>query len=394
MVTLADVMARHGDDYLGRFGSAVPSGHLRAMRAITRCRTGALGGHLAQCADCGRQHLLYHSCRHRACPRCGHEATDRWLERQRQLLLPVPYFHVVFTLPAELRRLVRSHQRELIALLFRAAFQSLQALCADPKWLGGRVGALAVLHTWTRTLEWHPHLHLLVPAGALAPDGRTWLTPPTYRKQFLVPVRALGKHFRARFLHLARRALPETPFPKIPWDKPWVVFAKPAAQPQRVLDYLGRYVHRTALSDKAIATIDHNTVSFCYRDSRDHQLKSMNLHGHEFLRRFLQHVPLKGLHRIRSYGLLHSRQRTTLKQLQRRLTRPATVTCATPAQSRVPTPPRRCPHCQSTRVRGLRHLTAPECALHDAAAIASNARAVAGLARAPPPSSASGTAAA
>ncbi len=205
----------------------------------------------------------------------------------------MPYFHVVFTLPAELRRLVRSHQRQLIVVLFRAAFQSLRALCADPKWLGGRVGALAVLHTWTRTLEWHPHLHLLVPAGALAPDGRTWLTPPAYRNQFLVPVRALGKHFRGRFLHLARRALPGTRLPHIPWGKRWVVFAKPVAQPHHVLDYLGRYVHRTALSDKAITACNDNSVSFTYRDSRTQRRQSMTLPPHEFLRRFLQHVPLK-----------------------------------------------------------------------------------------------------
>lgn len=376
MVPIADVIARHGDDYLTRFGSAVPSGHLRALRAITRCRTGALGGHLAECSDCGRQHLLYHSCRHRACPRCGHELTERWLTRQRDLLLPVPYFHIVFTLPAELRRLVRSHQRQLIAVLFRAAFESLQALCADPRWLGGRVGALAALHTWTRTLEWHPHLHLLVPAGALAPDGHTWLTPPVYRKQFLVPLRALGKHFRGRFLHLARRALPTTRLPYIPWAKRWVVFAKPVAQPHHVLDYLGRYVHRTALSDKAITACNDNSVAFTFRDSRSQRRQSMTLPPHEFLRRFLQHVPLKGLHRVRAFGLLHPSQRRTWRQLQLLLTRPTDAAAPPPASHHR----KRCPHCQSQRVRLLRRLSAHECV-----ALAALARvAPPPLARAPP----------
>lgn len=248
---LADVVRRHGEDYLARYGSAVPRRHVHAMRAITRCRTGALGGHLAQCTACGHEHLLFHSCHHRACPQCGHGATSRWLERQRNLLLPVPYFHVVFTLPAELRRLVREHQHVLLSVLFRAAFAALAALCRDRRWLGGQIGALALLHTWSRTLEWHPHVHMLVPAGALAQDGRTWITSPARRVPFLVPVRALADGFRGRFLHLARRALGT--LPHVPRRKRWVVFAKPALQgPERVLDYLGRYVHRTALSDKAI----------------------------------------------------------------------------------------------------------------------------------------------
>src|SRR5262249_49780940 len=149
---------------------------------IVLCRTPALGGHIAHCDDCAREHLLYHSCRNRACPRCGYGATTTWLSRQRDLLLPVPYFHVVFTLPSELRRLVRTHQKALLSILFRAAFDSLGALCADPRSLGGRIGALAVLHTWTRTLEWHPHVHMLVPAGGLGFDGHTWLAVPTRRK--------------------------------------------------------------------------------------------------------------------------------------------------------------------------------------------------------------------
>jgi hypothetical protein len=185
-----------------------------------------------------------------------------------------------------------------------------------PRWLGGHIGALAVLHIWTRTLEWHPHVHLLVPAGALAPDGLTWLVPPPRKQPFLVPERALAKFFRGRFLHLARRAVPGLRLPVIDWDKRWVVFAKPVARPSVVLDYLARYVHRTALSDKAITACDHRSVTFHYRDSRDRPRKRMTLPAHEFLRRFLQHVPLRGLHRVRAFGLLHPAERTTLRRLQ------------------------------------------------------------------------------
>lgn len=364
MLGLADVIVRHGPDYLARYGSAVPQRHVRALDAIARCRTGALGGHLAVCTACDREHVLPHSCHHRACPRCGHAATRRWLERQRDLLLPVPYFHVVFTLPAELRRPVREHQHALVGALFRAAFEALAALCADPHWLGGHIGALAVLHTWTRTLEWHPHVHLLVPAGGLAPDGQTWLVPPRRKQPFLVPEPALAKLFRGRFLHLARRAVPDLQLPLIPWDKRWVVFAKPVARPGVVLDYLARYVHRTALSDKAITASDDRSVTFNYRDSGDGQRRAMTLPAHEFLRRFLQHVPLRGLHRVRAFGLLHPAERTTLKRLQLLL---ASRHAAPVNDNARPADPLPCPHCHERALRFVRRLSADECAARLAA---------------------------
>jgi hypothetical protein len=320
--------------------------HVRALDAIARCRTPAMGGHLAECASCGCQHLVYHSCRHRACAQCGRDATVKWIARQQKLLLPVTYFHVVFTLPAELRSIVRRHQRALLGALFHASFTSLACMCADPRFLGARIGALAVLHTWTRTLEWHPHVHMLVPGGGLAPDDRTWIRVPARRKRFLVPVRALAKLFRGRFLALARRALPDVELPQIPWGKNWVVFAKAAAQgPEQVIGYLGRYVHRTAITDKAIVACDDSTVAFSYRDSRDGRRKSMNLRAHEFLRRFLQHVPAKGAHRIRSFGLLHPSQRPTLRRLQLLLApaAPDALPCAPQAQ--VAASPRTCPDC-------------------------------------------------
>jgi hypothetical protein len=389
MLALADVVRRHGPDYLARYGSAVPRRHVRALSAIVRCRTGALGGHLAECSACGREHLLFHSCHHRTCPRCGHGATSRWLERQRELLLPVPYFHVVFTLPTELRRPVREHQQALLGVLFRAAFDSLASLCTDPRWLGARIGALAVLHTWTRTLEWHPHVHLLVPAGGLAADGRTWRTPPRRRQPFLVPVRALADKFRARFLHLARRAVPQRALPIIAQDKRWIVFAKPVARPSVVLDYLARYVHRTALSDKAINAGDDRSVSFTYRDSGDGRSRALSLPAHEFLRRFLQHVPLRGMHRVRSFGLLHPGERNTLRRLQLLL-------AATQAQA--PTgddvsgashQPPRCPHCQERALLCVRRLSAQQCVTFAApspSSVDNSARGPPAMTSEPPPS--------
>jgi len=370
MPSLADVVREHAPAYVARHGESMPMAHLRALHAIIDCRTSALGAELAACDDCGTTHLVFHSCRHRACPRCGHDSTTRWIDRQTNALLPAPYFHVVFTLPAELRRLVRSNQRVLLDVLFRAAFESLTALAADPRYLGARLGALAVLHTWTRTLEWHPHVHMLVPGGGLAPNGRTWKTVKRRgRADFLVPVRALAKHFRGRFLHLARRALPGVPFPKIPWNKPWIVYAKRSVddKPDRLLEYLARYVHRTALSDKRIVDANPETVTFAYRDSATHKRKVMTLGGHEFLRRFLQHVPPKGFHRVRAYGLLHPRNRLALKRLQLLLDAPPPEPAidrdlAKPKSE--PATPRsaalRCPQCQSGAVRIVARLSSAE----------------------------------
>jgi hypothetical protein len=295
----------------------------------------------------------------------------------------VPYFHVVFTLPAELRRLVRSHQKALLPALFRAAFEALAELCADPKHLGAQVGALAVLHTWTRTLEWHPHVHLLVPGGGLAPDGRTWVPARRLRhgKAYLVPVKALSKLFRGRFLALARRALPGVDLPDIPWSKRWVVFAKPTVQgAPAVLEYLGRYVHKTAITDGALVGMSDDTVSFRYRDSRDQRKKTMSLPAPEFLRRFLQHVLPKGLHRVRTFGLLHPARRTVLRQLQLLLApRAPSGTDAPERTGPAREPAVRCPRCGSTTLRRGRRLSREECATFAATSAVQDERA-----RAPP----------
>jgi Putative transposase len=304
---------------------------------------------------------------------------------QRELLLPVKYFHVVFTLPAELRRVMRAHQRTLLPVLFRAAFDALAQLCLDRRWLGGKIGALAVLHTWTRTLEWHPHVHMLVPAGGLAADGRTWRQPRKRKVQFLVPVKLLSARFRARFIKLATRALAKegVELPWVPTKKRWVVYCKPTVQgAEQVLQYLGRYVHRTALSDKAILYSDEQIVRFGYRDSATHERKEMTLPGHEFLRRFLQHVPMKGMHRVRSFGLLHPKHRLELQRVQLMLGVPP----ATPEPSEACSGPQRCPACKTGQLGMARRLTPEQCAQRASMAItlAPLARAATPTARAPP----------
>lgn len=356
--SLVDVVRRHGRAYLARFGKAVLPSHARALRDIARCRTPALGGHVAECETCGAQHLRYHSCRNRACPQCGAERTASWLARQRELLLPVAYFHVVFTLPSELRYVVRSYQKKLLSVAFRAAFDSLSALCADAKYLGGRIGALAVAHTWTRSLEWHPHIHMLVPGGALTKDGK-WVTVSKRKVRFLVPEGALARKFWGRFMHLARKALPEYRFPDLPRKKRWIVRCKETVQgSERVLEYLGRYVNRTALSNHAILACTDQAVTFRYKDSRDYKTKVVTTSPHEFLRRFLQHVPSRGFHRVRQFGLLHARQRPTLLRLQLMLGRGHSCEKDSSGTGR---PLRRCPTCHSTALRNGRCLSAEEC---------------------------------
>ena len=356
---LADVVRRHGPGYLAAHPDALPS-HRRALARSLACRTPALGGHVYVCTRCAAEHPLFHSCHHRACPRCGSLQTEDWLARQRALLLDVPYFHLVFTVPSELRRLVRTHQRALTDVLFRAAFRALRTLCRDPRHLGAdRIGALAILHTWTRTLEWHPHIHMLVPGGGLAPDGRTFVTPRRRRSKYLVPVQALSGLFRRAFAALARRALPGLELPGAIFRKRWVVYAKPAVQgAERLLEYLGRYVHRTALSDRALLAQDDVSVTLRYRPSDGGPPRALRLPAHELLRRFLQHVLPRGLHRVRTFGLLHPAHRTTLRRLQLLLAPPAPApaadadpSCDSPPPSRL-----RCPRCHEYALVRLRPL--------------------------------------
>jgi hypothetical protein len=339
MVELAEIVGRHGEAYLSRFGAQILPSHRRALSDIADCRTVTLGGRLFACDACGHRHYAYHSCNNRSCPKCSGARTGRWLAKREDDLLPVPYFHVVFTLPEEWREAIRSQQKQLLPLLMRAAAQSLLTLGADPRHLGGELGLLCVLHTWTRTLVYHPHVRCLVPAGALSRDG-TWKPA---RKRFLLPVRALSRLFRGKFLHGARQLLSREQRPAYS-DREWVVYAKPTLnRTRKVLTYLGRYVHRVAITNRRILKMESGRVTFRWQESATGAPRIMTLPAEEFLRRFLQHVLPKGTHKVRYYGLLSPARRIRFKRLQlllaerRQRQEPAEATSSPPA------PP--CPCC-------------------------------------------------
>jgi len=356
MLTLGAIASRHGDAYLARHGAAILPSHRRALQDLAACRTAALGGHVSGCDHCGYEHFTYHSCRNRSCPQCHTAATAAWSAARATELLPIPYFHVVFTLPSELRAIVRTHQRVALALLMATAAESLQALAADDHYVGGRLGILAVLHTWTRALVYHPHVHCLVPGGGLAPDGQTWAAA---RAAFLVPVRALSVHFRARFLARLHAHLPDVVLPARVWQQQWVVYCKPAVQGSgAVLRYLARYVHRVAITNARLVACSPEQVTFRYRDRRDAGAgawRTMTLSADEFLRRFLQHVLPRGFHKVRYYGIWHPSAAPLRARLTMALAPSAPPTAAVRPE-RVPasgadTAPRPCPRCERGTLR-------------------------------------------
>lgn len=370
---LAQVIARHGGPYCAEH--VLSRVQRRALQAIQSCRSSALGGHLEQCDTCGIERYRYHSCRNRHCPKCQTRAKERWLADRQAELLPVPYYHVVFTLPHLLNPLVQGNPRVMLGLLFDAAARTLIEFGQNPRWLGGQIGLTMVLHTWGQRLDQHVHLHCLVSGGALAADGH-WIEP---RRGFLFPVKALSMVFRAKFLAglqhafdrssvrfaggtavlaeaLERRRLLGTLR-----SQPWVVYAKrPFAGPGQVLQYLGRYTHRVALTNNRLVSLEGNEVAFRYKDyAQGNRQRVMRLPAHEFIRRFLLHVLPKGFMRIRHYGLLGNHgKRAKLAAARDALQAPASP----------PTPPvaeslqlfwqricgldiHQCPHCSRGRMR-------------------------------------------
>jgi predicted Zn-ribbon and HTH transcriptional regulator len=329
---LGDIFRNYGEPY--RQNHALPLSHLRVMRAVERCRTAALGGHLKQCDACGFEHPAYNSCRNRHCPKCQSLAKARWLEKQKLELLPVGYFHLVFTVPHELNRLILVNKKPLINILFHAVSEALLDFARTR--LGGTLGLTTVLHTWDQTLLDHFHLHCLIPAGALALDQNRWIPA---RKNFLFPVTALSIVFRGKFLDFLKKAFDRKkllfPGQSAPLadartftlllirlrQKPWVVYAKkPFASPDSVLDYLGRYTHRVALSNDRILSAHNGEVTFSYRDRKNHnQRKFMSLQTEEFIRRFLLHVIPKGLMRVRHFGFLANNAKQRLSKCRQLL---------------------------------------------------------------------------
>jgi hypothetical protein len=318
VLELADIFREAGPAYRAAYGSRMLPSHRKAMRDIEACRTPALGGHLRACDHCGVQQYSYHSCRNRHCPKCHTDQTLRWLDRQRSRLPPCPYYLVTFTLPDELRRLARSHQKLVYGLMMRAAAEALLKLTADPRYLGARPGLLAVLHTWTRALRYHPHVHILVTAGGWREGPQPgWLAPR--RAGFLVPGRALSVLFRAILRDALREADLYDQVPACVWRKSWVVHLKHAGTGEAVLGYLARYVYRIAIVNSRLDRFEDGRVTFRYRDNRTGTIKRCTLDTFLFIARFLQHVLPAGFTKVRSYGLFSPSRKSLLDRARREL---------------------------------------------------------------------------
>jgi hypothetical protein len=323
---LADIFRQHGTAYRAQHRLRRPQ--LRVMRAIEVCRTAALGGHVEQCSQCSHLRIAYNSCRNRHCPKCQNTERLRWLQHRTAELLPVPYFHVVFTLPAEIAAIAFYNQEPVYAMLFRMAAQTLLTIARDPQHLGAEIGFFAILHTWGQSLLFHPHLHCVVPGGGLSPDGQSWIG---CRPGFFLPVRVLSRLFRRLFLEALQQAYDSgklqfhgelealrnptrfTAYLAPLRQAEWVVYAKPPfGGPQQVLAYLGRYTHRVAISNQRLLAHQHDTVTFQWKDYRRHgrqKSRVMTLAAGEFIRRFLIHTLPDRFPRIRHFGFLANRHR-------------------------------------------------------------------------------------
>ena len=316
MVELAEIFRQYGPAYRAKFGDRLLPSHRQVMWAIEHCRTEALGGHVYHCPDCDQHVYQYHSCRNRHCPKCQNEQAQHWLEQQRDLLLPVPYFMLTFTLPAPLRPVARSHQALLYDLLFRTSASATQHLAADPRFIGGQLGLVGVLHTWGRTLTYHPHVHYLIPAGGLADDDQTWRPA---RDDFLVPVKALSGIFRARFRDALRSTELFDLVPASVWEHDWIVHCQAVGSGETAFKYLAPYIFRVAISNSRLLKVENDHVTFRYRASDTGQAKLCTLAVDEFIHRFLQHVLPKGFVKVRYYGLLSVAQRAQLMTLRQQL---------------------------------------------------------------------------
>jgi hypothetical protein len=323
---LAEVVRRHGH----RLGEDLGGEQRRILRAIVSCRTAALGGHVQTCDQCQFQRIAYNSCRNRHCPKCQAWACAQWMEERADDLLPVEYFHVVFTLPNTFNALALGNKRTVYGVLFDAVSQTLNEVAANPKHLGARIGFIGILHTWGQNLSLHPHIHCVVPGGGLSADGSRWIA---CKRGFFLPARVLSKVFRGKFIDLLKRARAAGKLVGTEDDRDfthllnasvrhdWVVYAKPPfGGPEQVLKYLARYTHRIAISNRRLVSIDDRNVTFNYKDyAHGSRTRTLTLDGREFLRRFLLHAVPSGFMRIRHFGLFANRTRTQNLATCRRL---------------------------------------------------------------------------
>jgi hypothetical protein len=367
MVELADVFGRFAGPYLEAYGPAMPPSHRRAIADILACRTAALGGHLWRCDHCQAEAFAYHSCKNRSCPKCHTEQTHAWLDRRRAEMLPTAYFHATITVPDELRQALRANQRDGYGALLTAAARAIIELARDPRFVGGTVGVLAVLHTWTQQLLYHPHVHCLVTGGVSA-DGRSWCPA---RRGFLVPSKALAQLVRGKLKALLGQRRPDLVLSASIWRKPWIVHITSwSAGEQAVLDYLARYVFRVAITNARLVGLDAHAVTIRYKQRKSARRRSCSIAGEEFMRRFLQHVLPKGFHKVRYFGLWHPANRELAARVRLRLAldQPPAPTAAPHGDAAAPdgnpgvgtggsAQPPACPQCQIGHLVLIRRLT-------------------------------------
>jgi hypothetical protein len=350
---VADIVRLHGEAFRQKWAQRLTSVQKQALADIAHCRTPFFGGHLHQCDHCDGKIYSYHSCRNRSCPKCHQNQTQRWIAQQQTRLLPCGYYLLTFTIPRELHSVMRAHPRKLYGLLMKAAADSLQKLAADPRYLGARLGILAVLHTWTRAMLYHPHVHMLVTAGGVSLDGSRWVSPKN--PAFLVPVRALSVIFRAKFCTALNRDGLLEYSPCQVWKKKWVVHSKHAGSGGKVLDYLARYVFRIAITNNRIESIAEGKVIFRYRHNKTQAIHRATVSGVEFLERFLQHVLPRGCTKVRYYGVFSPRCRSHLQHAVGLLPNAAS---ADPVPSTLPCGPAllNCPVCKIGNLIRIRAL--------------------------------------
>jgi hypothetical protein len=385
---VADVFRTYGDDFLALWERVLSRAQRKAFDDIRACRTAALGGHVDQCDQCGHCAISYNSCRNRSCPKCQAAVRAQWLAEREAELLPVEYFHVVFTLPQQIARLALQNARRIYSILFRAVAETLLTIAADPKRLGAAIGFLAVLHSWGQNLHFHPHIHCVVPGGGISPDNLRWIPCRKYRKSFFLPVKVLSRFFRKRFLIHLRRAfrkgklhfhgelesLAQPAAFEALCQKTgrveWVVYAKrPFGGPAQVLKYLARYTHRVAISNRRLLSMQDGRVTFEWKDyAAGNHTKTMTLEPAEFIRRFLLHVLPSGFVHIRHFGFLANRKKKQKLALCRSflLTPPVVSQVSTDSpdsnDSTSEQQFRRCPVCMTGRLIRIEALSAAACA--------------------------------
>jgi hypothetical protein len=368
-VELGDVVRRFAPAFLTAQGERLLPSQRKALSDIAGCRTAAMGGHRYRCEDCGQRFWVYHGCRNRSCPACHGRQIRQWLALRRVQVLPCPHYHLVATVPASMRALFLSDQKTLYGLFMKTVAQSILQLLGEPRFLGATPAMLMVLHTWTNDLHYHPHVHVLISAGGVTGDGKHWQWPK--HKRFLLPVKALSALIRKRMGALIKKRYPQhdATLPKTTWTQGWNTFCKPCGpNPEAVLNYLARYVHRIALTNARIQTMDDTHVQLRVKNRRTGQWRGMRLPGEEFLRRFVMHILPRGFHKVRYYGLWHHNKRAQRDHARLLLAVHTKPHSPDPTASRadshdVPLPPDfaevftpTCPHCNSQRIALVQHL--------------------------------------